>query len=65
MLNKKGKVRDSNELNNFKTIIDNTLLKNEDEALSYESRYLYYHIYSAYYFGIGDYKIHTSTFKTP
>lgn len=56
LLNKKGKVRDSNELNNFKTIIDNTLLKNEDKALSYESRYLYYHIYSAYYFGIGDYK---------
>jgi tetratricopeptide (TPR) repeat protein len=56
LLNKKGKVRDSSELNNFKTIIDNTLLKNEDEALSYETRYLYYHIYSAYYFGIGDYQ---------
>jgi hypothetical protein len=56
LLNKKGKVRDSTELNNFKTIIDNTLLKNEAKALSYETRYLYYHIYSAYYFGIGDYK---------
>lgn len=56
LLNKRGKVRDSSELNNFKTIIDNTLLKNEDKALSYETRYLYYHIYSAYYFGIGDYK---------
>ncbi len=56
LLNKKGKVRDSNELNNFKTIIDNTLLVNEGNALSYETRYLYYHIYSAYYFGIGDYK---------
>lgn len=56
LLNKKGKVRDSSELNNFKTIIDNTLLKNEGKALSYETRYLYYHIYSAYYFGIGDYK---------
>ena len=56
LLNKKGKVRDNEELNNFKTIIDNTLLKNEGKALSYETRYLYYHIYSAYYFGIGDYK---------
>ncbi len=56
LLNQKGKVRNSTELNNFKTIIDNTLLKNEGEALSYETRYLYYHIYSAYYFGIGDYK---------
>ena len=55
LLNKKGKVRDNDELNNFKTIIDNTLLASEDEALSYESRYLYYQIYSAYYFGIGDY----------
>ena len=57
LLNKKGKVRDSSELNNFKTIIDNTLLKNEGEALSYETRYLYYHIYSAYYFGVGEYKM--------
>lgn len=56
LLNKKGKVRDTTELNNFKTIIDNTLLQNEGSALSYETRYLYYHIYSAYYFGIGDYK---------
>src|SRR5688572_27488994 len=56
LLNKKGKVRDNAELNNFKTIIDNTLLKSEDKALSYETRYLYYHIYSAYYFGIGDYE---------
>jgi hypothetical protein len=55
MLNQQGKVRDLAGLNSFKTIIDNTLLKSEAEALSYESRYLYYQIYSAYYFGIGDY----------
>lgn len=55
LLNQSGKVRDTTGLNNFKTIIDNTLLKSEDKALSYETRYLYYHIYSAYYFGIGDY----------
>lgn len=56
LLNKQGKVRDHAELASFKNIIDNTLLKGEDKALSYETRYLYYHIYSAYYFGIGDYK---------
>ncbi len=55
MLNRYGKVRDVAELKNFKTIIDNVLLKSEDSALSYESRYLYNHIFSAYYFGIGDY----------
>jgi hypothetical protein len=56
LLNKQGKVRDNVELANFKNIIDNTLLRGEDKALSYETRYLYHHIYSAYYFGIGDYK---------
>src|SRR5690606_20706127 len=56
MLNKRGKARTTEELNNFKSIIDNTLLKSEDTALYYETKYLYYHIYSAYYFGIGDYQ---------
>lgn len=55
LLNQKGKVRDTAGLNSFKNIIDNTLMKSEGGALSYETRYLYYHIYSAYYFGIGDY----------
>ncbi len=56
LLNRHGKVRDQQEVIQFKTLIDNTLLKSEDKALSFESRYLYFHIYSAYYFGIGDYK---------
>ncbi len=56
LLNQKGKVRDTQEMENFKTIIDNTLLNNEENALSYETRYLYFQIYSAYYFGTGDYK---------
>jgi len=55
LLNKKGKVRDNDEMEKFKTIIDNTLLINEENALSYETRYLYFQIYSAYYFGTGDY----------
>jgi len=56
LLNKKGKVRDQGELKNFKKIIDNTLLKSEKKALSYETLYLFNHIYSAYFFGIGDYQ---------
>jgi len=56
LLNKKGKVRGQEELKNFKKIIDNTLLKSEKKALSYETKYLYNHIYSAYFFGIGDYQ---------
>lgn len=56
ILNKQGKVRNAEELLKFKRIIDNTLLKGEDRALSTETKYLFYHIYSAYYFGIGDYK---------
>lgn len=54
LLNKRGKVRDSSELKDFKKIIDNTLLKTASLAHSYETRYLFHHIYSAYYFGIGD-----------
>jgi len=56
LLNKKGKVRNHKELNSFKKIIDNTLLKNEGKAQSHEARYLFNHIYSAYHFGTGDYK---------
>lgn len=56
LLNRGGKVRSQEELANFKKIIDNTLLGSEHNALSCKTRYLYYHIYSAYYFGIGDYE---------
>ncbi len=56
LLNKQGKARDNAELAAFKKIIDTTLLKSENKALSYESKYLYFQIYSAYYFGISDYK---------
>ncbi len=56
LLNKQGKVRNNKELNSFKKIIDNTLLRNEGKAQSHESRYLFNHIYSAYHFGTGDYK---------
>lgn len=56
ILNRKGKARSQNVLSSFKSIIDNVLLKSEDEALFHETKYLYHHIYSAYYFGIGDYE---------
>lgn len=56
ILNRKGQARSQDELANFKSIIDNVLLKSEDTAQYYETKYLYYHIYSAYYFGIGDYE---------
>ncbi len=56
LLNKQGKVRNPRELNSFKKIIDNTLLRNEGKAQSHEAKYLFNHIYSAYHFGTGDYK---------
>lgn len=55
ILNKKGKVRTKEELRKFKKIIDNTLLQKVSKALSTETKYLFHHIYSAFYFGIGNY----------
>src|SRR4029077_15510089 len=37
--------------------IDTTLLRKESKALSVETKYLFHHIYSAFYFGIGNYKM--------
>lgn len=56
ILNRKGKARNQEDLSNFKSIIDTVLLKSEERALYHETQYLYYHIYSAYFFGIGDYE---------
>jgi tetratricopeptide (TPR) repeat protein len=56
LLNKGGKVRSQEELTNFKKILDNRLLKSESNAMSCKTKYLYHHIYSAYYFGVGDYE---------
>lgn len=53
-LNKKGKARSQSEFNELKKIIDSYLLRSEDKALYSETQYLYHHIYSAYYFGVGD-----------
>jgi hypothetical protein len=56
ILNRKGKARNANELSGFKSIIDNVLLNSESAALYFETKYLYHHIYSAFYFGIDDYE---------
>ena len=55
ILNKRGKARTEEGLTKLKSIIDDTLLNREEEHLFYQSEYLYNHIYSAYYFGVGDY----------
>ena len=56
ILNKQGKARTKDELQRFKKIIDNTLLDTASDGLSSETKYLYNHIYSAYFFGVGDYE---------
>jgi len=56
LLNQKGKVRTHEELKKFKKIIDNTLLQKESKALSADTKYLFHHIYSAFYFGTGNYR---------
>lgn len=56
ILFRKGKARSEEEMNRFKQIIDHTLLNRKDSELFTQSRYLYFHIYSAFYFGTGDYR---------
>ena len=56
ILHQQGRARSADELARFKSIIDNILLSSEDRALFFETKYLYHHIYSAYYFGAGDYQ---------
>lgn len=56
VLFRKGKARSEEELNSFKKLIDHTLLNRDESQLFTQTRYLYFHIYSAYYFGTGDYQ---------
>lgn len=55
ILNRKGKARTEEGLLKLKSIIDDTLLNRDPDHMFHESEYLYNHIYSAYYFGVGDY----------
>lgn len=54
ILNRKGKARTEEGLLKLKEIIDGTLLDRNPDHIFHESEYLYNHIYSAYYFGVGD-----------
>jgi hypothetical protein len=60
ILNRQGKARSNDDLLRLKSIIDDTLLNKKKEDLFYHTEYLYNHIYSAYYFGVGDY---TNSYK--
>lgn len=60
ILNKRGKARTEEGLKKLKSIIDDTLLNRPEEHLFYQTIYLYNHIYSAYYFGVGD---HANSFR--
>lgn len=55
ILFRKGKARSQEDIEKFKQLIDHTLLNREESELFTQSRYLYFHIYSAFYFGTGDY----------
>lgn len=56
LLNKTGKVRSEEEAKKFNSILKNPLMAKEENALTIESRYLFHHIYSAYYFGMDNYR---------
>ena len=56
ILNRQGKARSREDLLRLKDILDETLVNRDKEDLYYQTEYLYNHIYSAYYFGVGDYK---------
>lgn len=55
-LYQRGKARSEKELKQFKKIIDDVVLENTEKNMIAENAYLHNHLYSAYYYGIGDYK---------
>jgi hypothetical protein len=54
MLNTKGRARGSAQLDEFRGLIDASIRDKAPEKLSVNSRFLYHHTYSAYYFAIAD-----------
>jgi hypothetical protein len=54
MLNTKGRARKSEQLDEFRKLIDASLKDQTLEGLSVNARFLYHHTYSAYYFAITD-----------
>ncbi len=55
-LYEQGKVRNEAELTQFKKIIDDAAGKLDGKMMSTENAYMMNHIYSAYYFGLGQYE---------
>jgi hypothetical protein len=55
-LNKTGSARSQEELEKFRSIIASRLEGHDEKHFYYETRYLYNHTNSAFYFSIGDYK---------
>ena len=56
ILASKGISRTQEDLVQFKSIIDDLLSTTEQKELYFDTQYLYNHIYSAYYFAIGDFE---------
>ncbi len=54
LLNTKGRARGSEQLDEFRHLIDASLKDQAPEKLSVNARFLYHHTYSAYYFAITD-----------
>ena len=53
---KEGHARDPDQLKKFKTIMENPLLKDENKAIGYEGKNLFYLIKGSYYYIISDYE---------
>lgn len=51
-----GKARSPKELVKYKKILDELAVKQENEEIYVENAYMLNHLYSAYYFGVGDEK---------
>lgn len=54
LLSNKGVSRTALELADFKILLDDFLLKTKEIELSFETKYLYHHTYSAYYYACGE-----------
>jgi hypothetical protein len=50
----KGKARSVKDLSKYKKILDELAVKQEREGMLTENHFLLNHLYSAYYFGVGD-----------
>lgn len=56
LMYKQGQARTQEEKDRYKAILEHPLMQEEDLAVSTDSKYLYHHIYSAYYFSVNDFE---------